>query len=517
MREFDASLRHPVIMLGDGIRKSEEMTMREEPISAFDLMERAGATCSEYLFRHLPMTIYDKIVVFCGPGNNGGDGLVIARLLAQQGLLVEVVLCNENGKTTPAFAKNLDRVNQLSLPTISVAEYTPELIQHHPNALIIDAIFGIGLSKPLTGYFAKIVEQINTMPATRIAIDVPSGLFIDHHTPSQNSVIKANLTLTFQFWKLAYLMPENAIRLGKVEILDIGLRMPEEHDDVAIPFIDKHLAKHILHPAPLFAHKGTFGHGLLIAGSESMPGTAVLAANAALRAGAGKLTVHLPSAIAPKLPFAIPEAMLSVDANSAFFTGIDLEKYPSVNAIAIGPGLGKSQKTKAALSSLFDEIQIPIVVDADGLNILAENKTWLAYLPAGTILTPHVKEFDRLAGNSKHDFDRLEKLQAFSKRYSTVMVLKGRYTAVAMPDGNLFFNTTGNPGMATGGSGDVLTGILLGLLSRGYQPEEAALLGVFLHGLAGDIALEKGESVESLTASDIYKNLGEAFEKLRVV
>jgi NAD(P)H-hydrate epimerase len=477
-------------------------------------MERAGTTCAEYLLRHLPMTDYDKIMVFCGPGNNGGDGLVIARLLAQQGLFVETVLCNENGKTSNEFAENLEHLNRLPLTNLSIVEYAPALFQPNPQVLVIDALFGIGLSKPLKGYYADIVEQVNQLPVTKAAIDVPSGLFIDSHTPATYKVLRANLTLTFQFQKLAYVMPENADRVGKVEILDIGLRMPEEQLEQMIPCVEMSLAKQIRRPVALFAHKGTFGHGLLIAGSRKMPGAAVLASNAALRVGAGKLTTHLPAAVASSLPFTIPEAMLSVDANDDFFTGIDLENYSSVNAIAIGPGLGRNPKTEAALGTLLDEIQMPVVLDADALNILADNKTWLAYLPSGSILTPHVREFERLAGKAKDDFDRLEKLRTFAKHYGVVVILKGRYSAVAMPDGNLFFNTTGNPGMATGGSGDVLTGILLGLLTRGYLSEEAALFGVFLHGLAGDLAVEGSESLESLLASDICKNIGKAYRKM---
>lgn len=504
-----------MILLSKAIRESEQLTMNTEPIRSIDLMERAGTICTEFLLQHIPVADYDKILIFCGPGNNGGDGLVIARLLVQQNFPVEVILCNETGKTSTEFAENLKRLREISFPHLSIHEFDPALISPNAPILIIDALFGIGLSKPLTGYYAGIVDLINATPTLRIAIDVPSGLFIDEHTPFHNKVIQATLTLTFQFQKLAYVMAENAGRVGQVEILDIGLRMPEDSDDEVIPVVEEALAKQILRPVPLHANKGTFGHALLIAGSGKMPGAAVLAANAALRAGAGKLTVHLPASIAGNLPFALPEAMVNPDKNEEYFTAINLENYPDVNALAIGPGLGQNQQTKAALSSLLDEIQIPVILDADALNILADNKTWLAYLPSGTILTPHPKEFERLAGKATDDFDRWKKAVEFAVRYSVTLILKGHNTLIAMPDGNYFFNTTGNPGMATAGSGDVLTGILLGLLTRGYQPEEAAILGTYLHGAAGDLAITDDESMESLIASDIYKCLGKAYSQLK--
>ncbi|MDL2308614.1 NAD(P)H-hydrate dehydratase [Bacteroidales bacterium OttesenSCG-928-B11] len=504
-----------MILLSKAIRKSEEFTMRNESISSLDLMERAGTECASYIFQHFEPAGFDEIVVLCGPGNNGGDGLVIARLFAQQRLPVKVVLCNESGKTSTEFTENLQRLRALSLSNLIILDFNEADLVLSPNTLVVDALFGIGLSKPLKGYYAEIVDFINSSQSFCIAIDVPSGLFIDDHTPFTHKVVCASITLSFQFQKLAFVMPENSNRIGELVVLDIGLQIPEVSDGQIFPFIEPELVRQILRPIPQYAHKGVFGHAMLIAGSREMPGAAFLAAHAALRAGAGKLTVHLPSVVAASLPVSLPEAMVDVDPHDDYFTSINLQNYPFVNALAIGPGIGRNPKTKAALSMLIDEVQIPMVLDADALNILAENKTWLAYLPAGSILTPHPKEFERLAGKAENDFDRLEKAKYFAKRYGIILILKGCHSVVAMPDGNLFFNNTGNPGMATAGSGDVLTGLLLGLLARGYQPEEASLLGVYLHGLAGDMAVEDAESMESLLASDIYKNIGRAYRKMR--
>jgi len=270
--------------------------------------------------------------------------------------------------------------------------------------------------------------------------------------------------------------------------------------------------KSIYHPVPKFAHKGSNGLGLLIAGSKNMPGAAILSAKAAMRSGLGKLVVHAPSIVAEKLILSLPEALIYRDNHTIFFSSLP-PAASYCNALAIGPGIGKNPATAKALFELFQPLSYPVIVDADALNILADNKEWLNDLPKNSILTPHITEFDRLAGKSKHRFERLQKSKDFAQKYQVIVVLKGHYSTITMPDGNIFMNTTGNQGMATAGSGDVLTGILLGLLAKGYLPEDAAKLGVYLHGLAGDLSLEK-QSHESLIASDIIENLGKAFKMI---
>lgn len=501
------------------IRESEKFTIENEPITSVDLMERAGTSFVEYLLKHHDLSSFSQIALFCGPGNNGGDGLVIARLLAQNGFQVNTLICTNASKPTDEFSINQNRLTNLHLSNLKIT--TIDTIKtllsiNLSSALVIDALFGIGLSKPLNGYFAEIVNYINTLQSIVIAVDVPSGLYPDIHTPKNNICIQADLTFTFQYLKLAYLLPENEKQVGQVSVIKIGLIDPPE-DSILQITIDKELIGKLLVKPSHFAHKGSNGHGLLIAGSVDMPGAALLGAKSAMRGGIGKVTVHTPVCVVPILAGFLPEAVISRDVHQDYFSGMDIEQFPSINAVAIGPGIGQNKKSAVALSTLIDEIRSPMIFDADALNILADNKTWLSYLPEYSILTPHFKEFERLAGKAENDFDRLERLKQFAKRYTVIVILKGANSVIAMPDGKLYFNTTGNPGMATAGSGDVLTGLLLAQLAKGYPPEIAAMIAVFIHGLAGDIAIRNKESFESLIASDIIESFGEAFHDIERV
>ncbi len=497
------------------VRESEALTMREEPISSLELMERAGTRFTEYLLQHCPIDQFAEIIVVCGPGNNGGDGLVIARLLKMHQRPINVVLAQtENSRTTPEFNTNLERWYALfpdnqTLHT-RIWHEGEELVSVHPT-LIIDAIFGIGLSKPLRNYHVQLVTAINQSNAYIIAVDAPSGMKLDETTSPQALSVKAHETYTFQFYKLAYLLSETHFRCGKVSIIDIGLRLPAQ--EYMQQLIEQETIKYLIHRPHKFDHKGSMGHGLLIAGSADMPGAAILAATAALRGGIGKVTVHSPSKVCDILPTIIPEVILSRDANSESFSRIDFESHPGINAIAIGCGLGKSKASTIGLKNVLDEVNEPLILDADALNILAENKTWLGFLPAKSILTPHIREFERMAGTADNDFDRITKLRQFAIKYEVIVILKGAHTAIAMPDGRIFFNTTGNPGMATAGSGDTLTGLLLAFRSQGYTPEAAALVAVYIHGKAGDLATEALGHPSALIASDIPKLFGQAIRQ----
>ncbi len=499
-----------------GIRASEALTMADEPISSIDLMERAGTRFAEHLMHHLPLDRFAEIVVCCGPGNNGGDGLVIARLLQQQRWPVRVLLVTgPESKTTAEFDTNLQRwydlrTDQREKFTVHCTDASQ--VRIHPQTLVIDAIFGIGISKPLRGYFATIVDAINQSHAYTVAVDVPSGMRIDGPTDAKDLSISADETYTFQFPKMAYLLPENHCRCGEVSILDIGLRLPDT--SVSMQLIEAKTIRHLLHSPQKFAHKGQMGHGLLIAGSADMPGAAILAATAALRGGIGKVTVHSVSKVCDLLPASIPEAILSRDRNEQCFSRIDLEKYPSINAIAIGCGLGTSHTAAQGLKMILDEVQSPLILDADALNILATQRTWLGFLPEQSILTPHFKEFERLVGPCANDFDRIDKLRKLAQKQGVIVILKGAHTAIALPDGKIFFNTTGNPGMATAGSGDTLTGLLLALMAQGYTPTAAALIGVYLHGAAGDAAVDQLGHPSCLIASDIPRFFGKALERI---
>ncbi len=380
--------------------------------------------------------------------------------------------------------------------------------------IIIDAIFGSGLTRPVSGFIGEVIEHINAADAVTISIDIPSGLFADRHAdPKEGKIIHADYTLSFQLPKLAFLLPENDSFVGEWHILDIGLH----HDyinnaEVKNFLLTKRDVQTTLRPRNKFAHKGTFGHALLIAGSYGKTGAAILASRACLRSGVGLLHTHIPKAGYEIMQTAVPECMLSIDRYDNYFSEVpDLGMY---NAVGIGPGLGMEKQSQMALKLLIQNFSNPIVFDADALNILAENKTWLAFLPKGSILTPHPKEFERLAGKWADDYEKLQKLRDLCFKYNIYIVLKGAYTCTGTPDGMCYFNSTGNPGMATAGSGDVLTGLITGLLAQGYSPAQAATLGVYLHGLAGDLAAKK-KGQEAMLAGDIIENLGKAFKKIK--
>ena len=377
---------------------------------------------------------------------------------------------------------------------------------------MIDGLFGSGLNRPLTGGFAAMVHYINQSEATVVAIDIPSGLFgEDNRTNDSDSIIRANLTLTFGFPKLAFLLPENDSFVGEWKVLDIGLH-PDIVDNTPTPFtlVTEEDIAAVFQPRNRFSHKGTFGHALLIAGSRGKMGAALLASRACLRSGAGLLTVHIPQRGETILQSAFPEAMLSFDPHQDYFTTVpDIATY---SAIGVGPGLGQYLESAAALERLLQTVGKPVVLDADALNLIASNKDLLNRIPERSILTPHPKEFDRIAGESNSAYERLKKAQSFAVEHKLCIVLKGAYTAICTSSGNIYFNSCGNPGMATAGSGDVLTGIILGLLAQGMEPETAAATGVFLHGTAGDLAAVY-RSEESMIASDIIDMLGKAFKQ----
>lgn len=494
------------------IREADAYTIQNEPISSVDLMERAAIQCFKWIRKRINR--YQPVYVFCGPGNNGGDGLVVARLLTAEGFSVKTLILRFTEKYSEDFVFNLKKLESMrnsSLADVSSVDDLPEII---PEGVVIDAIFGSGLSKPLQGLPKEVIEAINKIAVAKIAIDIPSGLFADAHSAVAGATIfKAHHTLTFQFPKLAFFFSENEQYTGKWHVLPIGL-MAQYLDGKELKqfTVEKKDARALLKSRSKFAHKGHFGHALLIAGGYGKTGAAVLSAKAALRAGAGLVTTHLPKSGYPVMQTAVPEVMVSIDENEQFFSRHpDLSPY---NAIGTGPGLGTAKETQQALKLLIQNTSLPILFDADALNILAENKTWISFIPPFSILTPHPKEFERLFGKQSNDFERNKRQKEISVLHRIYIILKGAYTCISTPEGKCFFNTTGNPGMATGGSGDVLTGIILGLLAQGYHPQEAAILGVYLHGLAGDLAA-KALSQEAMISGDITEMLGRAFTKIR--
>lgn len=494
------------------IKELDRYTIEHEPISSIDLMERVARALTHAIMRRYEPTTLVK--VFAGPGNNGGDALAVARMLAQQNYMVEVYLFNTGSKLSPDCAENRDRVMDMSSLTfheITTQFAPPEL---NANDLVIDGLFGSGLNKPLSGGFAAVVKYINSSAADVISIDMPSGLMCEDNTYNiRNHIIRANLTLTLQQPKVSFFFHEYQEFIGEYEIIDIGLHPQGIEETSAVYYItEEEEIKKMLRSRNKFAHKGSMGHGLLVAGTYGMAGAAILGAKAALRSGLGKLTVLTPALNNNILQVSVPEAVLKLDNDDRKFTTPC--NPDAFQAIAIGPGIGTAKETALAFIEQIRRAQSPVVVDADALNILGDHRGWLQQLPENSILTPHPKEMDRIGGNSIESYERLNKARDLATRQHVFVILKGAWTAVIMPTGDIYFNPTGNPGMATAGSGDVLTGIILGLLSQGYRQAEAARLGVYLHGLAGDLAVEElGE--ECLTASDIIYYLPKAFKVLK--
>ncbi|MBN8688414.1 MAG: NAD(P)H-hydrate dehydratase [Chitinophagales bacterium] len=488
------------------IRDWDQYTITHEPISSIDLMERAAQSCTEWLLRRYPDI--ELFHIYCGKGNNGGDGLAIARLLLEKGYIVNLYILEFGHRGTDDFQQNLARLHLYPQGRISFIQSADHIQVPAPGEIAVDALFGSGLNRELDGLSAALVSALNQSGAEIISIDIPSGLFSDSSSKGKLS-IQARYTLSFQTCKLALLLPENQGSFGKVEILDIGLHGTYEAEtNCRFELPDDQLIHAVLKTRSRFAHKGNFGHAMLLAGSRGKAGAAVLSAGACLRSGAGLLTVHLPAAACDIVQTAVPEAMVETDSHADFISQVNItDRY---SAVGIGPGIGQAPETVRCFEALLNQYKRPMVIDADALNILAAAPLLLKLIPAGSILTPHPKEFERLAGPVGNDPERIEKLMQLAKEWKSVIVLKGHHSLIATPGGKGYFNSTGNPGMATAGSGDVLTGILTGLLAQGYSPVEAALLGVYLHGLAGDIAA-KEISEEALIAGDIVEYLGKAF------
>ena len=492
------------------VRKADAYTIANEPVSSIDLMERAAVACVEWMNNFDDLS-GKHILVFCGPGNNGGDGLAVSRMLHEQKIQVIAFIPDDSLKTTEDFSVNLSRATENGIDLQPYASFKADQITE--NTLIVDALFGSGLLKPLEGVYKELAETINKSKCITISIDVPSGLFAEKYVDiTRETVVKADYTLSFQFPKLSFLFPENEFVVGNWQVLPIGLHpgfiSSEPCRNYLVEFED---VKAILKPRSKFSHKGTFGHALLIGGSKGKIGAAVLMGKSCIRSGAGLVSVHLPACGYSTIQTAAPEVMVLVDEDENKCT--QLPRLDSFSAIAAGPGLGTDKSTANMLKHLIQQARVPLLLDADALNILSDYPTWLAFLPKDTVLTPHPGEFARLAGKTSNSFDRLEVLKAFCIKYSLNIVLKGAYTVVCSPLGNCYFNPTGNPGMATGGSGDVLTGVIAGLLAQGYNLTEACMLGVYLHGTAGDQALEN-TGYEALVAGDIIKYLGKGFMEL---
>ena len=485
------------------IKQADNFTIKNEPISSLALMERAGKKCFDWIVNKTDTT--KKYIIICGTGNNGGDGLVIAKLLSDNQYNVEVIILTSSQEYSDDFKNNFESIKKTNIQFKLIGE--GENFSLHQPAIIIDAIVGTGLSRPVSGWLGRCIDEINNSGNDIISIDIPSGLYADQS--SDGEIIKANHTLSFQFPKLAFFFKENEKYVGEFYVLDIRLdkKFIKEIDSLKFYLCKKDIKK-ILKPRSKFSHKGNHGHSFLICGSKGKIGAAILSARACLRSGTGLLTIHIPGSGNEILQIALPEAMVALDDSNDIITKVgDTGNY---NGIGIGPGIGKSDETKKMFFDFLENVKKPVVIDADALNILSEHPERLKTIPPHSILTPHPKEFERLAGKSLNNFERHKQQIRFSIEHNVIVVLKGAHTCISLSDGKVFFNSTGNPGMAKGGSGDALTGMITAFLSQNYKPEHAALLGVYLHGAAGDIAAKK-KGIYSMICSDIIESIPKAF------
>ena len=494
------------ILTAEQIRKIDAETIKREGIPSLELMKWAATAFYNWFIEKYPNKRL-SLSVFAGVGNNGGDGMMIARLLHKSGYNVKIFIVEYSEFYTEDTAHNLRRlkadnvfhkriVTEKEMPDLSACD------------LVIDGIFGTGLSREVSGMAAAVIQRINESGKPVISIDVPSGLFLDRGTPF---AVRATETITFQIPKLALYLPENQAYTGNVTIVPIGLNkvaIEEAESDTCLT--EKGKIRAFLKPLPKFAHKGTEGHALIIGGSLGKTGSVCLATKAALKTGCGLVTACLPKCGVPVIQSNFPEAMAIADEGETHLTSILNDLHP--DAIGIGMGMGQHAETQQALHDFLQSNDVPLVIDADGLNILAQHREWLSLLPAKTILTPHPKELSRLIGEWGDDYEKIQKARLFAQQYDLVVVVKGAYSLI-MDREHLFLNSTGTPALATAGSGDVLTGMITSLLAQGYDPLQAARVGVYLHGLTAEIAVQHIHP-RAFIASDIIDHIGKAYREL---
>ncbi|MEZ3564810.1 NAD(P)H-hydrate dehydratase [Muribaculaceae bacterium Isolate-110 (HZI)] len=496
----------------ENIRKIDRITIEEEGVSSQELIRRvAEGVAGEIIGRWSPST---PVVIFAGSGNNGADALVVGRLLLEAGFYPRILLFNFKGNS---LSRDCDIAKRELLSTgynglMEIIDRA-ELPSLTPDHLVIDGLFGSGLRDPLEGGFMMLARNISESGATVISIDVPSGMFGEWNARViGRNVVHATLTMAIQFPRLSFFLGDNAELVGKWKVIDIGLSNRAIMETPTKYFyVERDEVRAVLKPRKPFSSKSDYGHALLFAGCYGMAGAAVMAARGALRSGVGKLTVHSARAAFPVIQSQVPEALFSADRHENVIS--DMSARFNCSAIGVGPGIGTNDATRGAFETLVKSYKRPLVIDADALNAIAKNQTILDHIAPGSILTPHAGEFDRIFGTQTSDEGRLLKAVEVSHRYKLLIVLKGRYTATVRPDGKVFFNSSGTPAMATAGSGDVLTGIITSLLAQGYKPETASVAGVYIHGLAGEMAAEtQGEY--GTTAMDIASCVGRAVKAI---
>ncbi len=497
------------IFTANQIYKADAFTLEKQDIASDELMERAAVQIFNWMDSRMQGAPV-KIHLFCGIGNNGGDGIALARHLQEHGYNIEVFVVNYSDKRSKDFLLNLERLKDRKVwPTFLSLDC--ELPKIGKDDIIVDAIFGIGLNRAPDKWVVNLIQHLNKSETFILAIDIPSGLYVDKYPENTNGIIEAGFVLCFQLPKLVYFLPQTGIYVKQWEVLDIGLNAEYIlNTKTDYEYMGKNEVLSMYIPRDKFSHKGTYGHSLIIGGSHGKIGAVILASKACLYSGSGLVTAYVPDCGYVPLQATLPEIMVITDENEHFISNIAYDFKPSV--VGIGMGMGMKKNTNKAFSNFLKEYIGHLVIDADGLNLLSESEKLLKELPPKTILTPHPKELERLVGKWKDDFDKLKKAKKFSKKYDCVLIIKGAHTMVVYENIG-YINSTGNPGMATAGSGDILTGIITGLIAQGYEHLKASIFGVYLHGKAADIAVEK-YGYQALTASRIIDYLGEAYISL---
>ncbi|MBD1365504.1 NAD(P)H-hydrate dehydratase [Mucilaginibacter sp. ZT4R22] len=467
------------LLIASQIREADAYTIAHEPISSIHLMERASKAFVGWFINHFP----DKrksISVYCGKGNNGGDGLAIARLLDDHGYnFINIKITRFSDNASDDFNANLKRLGKIKRVELKSGDTFPD----EKCDILIDAMLGNGLNKPLAGDYKKLVTYLNSLDKTVVAVDVPTGFFTDGEIPKDATILRSDLTITFQQPKINFLLPESGPYIDCCEVVKIGLSEEFINSaDTPYLYVEESDIRKLIKQRHRFSNKGIYGHALIVAGKDETMGAALLSAAACAHAGAGLTTACIPQSGLSALNTYMPELM-AIIRKEGKIPDIEWDKF---DTIAIGPGLGKDAEGLKLLKAILKNHKKPIVVDADALNLLSENKALLKKLPAGSALTPHMKEFDRLFGAHTSWWQRLQRAKEKAAELNINIILKNDYTITATPEGKLYFNSTSNAAMATGGMGDVLTGVIASLLAQKYSPQDACILGVYIHGKAGD-------------------------------